>query len=264
MADHRVFHKISQGRWRTCRFWVLAGTGGGENPLNPAARVPLTGLTTDKIWFWLFGVSPKQQLLQGGKWLWGSGILLNVQRFEIPLHPPSGKGWIDFVRGFGVVFLLLKGKGCVVLPWQEGSEEREAGSNPWGEFNSCSKKNSKFSLNPGRTTGNNSDRYEFSSEALSAKLLSFPSYFGDRKVPGGYFQPNMKAPFFQVEKNYLGFFFFPLFLCTAREMCRQLVPVPNLPYLHVFPGGDWLSFPLLHSILAPAQNHYKAWRTKNT
>lgn len=96
---------------------------------------------------------------------------------------------------------------------------------------------------------------------FSAKLLSFPSYFGDRRVPGGYFQPNMKAPFFQGKKNYLRFFF-PRFLCTAQEMCRQLVPVPHLPYLHVFPGGDWLSFPLLHSILAPAQNHYKAWRTK--
>lgn len=118
----------------------------------------------------------------------------------------------------------------MVLPWQEGSEERE-------EFNSSSKKNSKFSLNPGRTTGDNSDHYKFSSEALPAKLLSFPSYFGDRKVPGGYFQPNMKAPFFQERKKYLRFIF-PPFLCTAQEMCRQLVPVPNLPYLHVFPGGD--------------------------
>lgn len=81
VVGHQVFHKISQGRWRTLEFWVLAGTGWGENPLNPPARVPLTGLSTDEIWFWLFGVSSKQQLLQGGRWHWGNGILWNVQRF---------------------------------------------------------------------------------------------------------------------------------------------------------------------------------------
>lgn len=81
VVDHRVSHKISQGRWRTLKFWILVGTGGGENPVNPPACVPLTGLTTDRIWFWLFGVCSKQQLLQGGKQHWGSGTLWNLQRF---------------------------------------------------------------------------------------------------------------------------------------------------------------------------------------
>lgn len=158
--------------------------------------------------------------------------------------------------GSGLFFLLLRGKGCVVLPWQEGSGEREAGSNSWGEFNSFSKKIPSFLW---IQAGPREIIQTATNSPFSAKLLSFPSYFGDRRVPGGYFQPNMKAPFFQLKKKNLRFLFFPF---SAQEMCRQPVPVPNLPYLHVFPGGDWLSFPLLHSILAPAQNHYKAWRTK--
>lgn len=67
VVNHQVSHKISQGRWRTLKFQILVGTGGGENRFNPPARVPLTESTTDKIWFWLFGVGSKQQLLQGGR-----------------------------------------------------------------------------------------------------------------------------------------------------------------------------------------------------
>lgn len=81
VVGHQVFHQISQGKWRTFKFWILVGTGGRENPLNSPVCVSLTGLTTDKTWFWLFGVSSKQQSLQGGKQHWGSGISWNVQRF---------------------------------------------------------------------------------------------------------------------------------------------------------------------------------------
>lgn len=108
----------------------------------------------------------------------------------------------------GFFFFILKGKGHTVLPWQQGPGEREAGSNPWAEFNFFSKKFSKFCLNAGRTKGDNSDCFKFSSEALSAKPLSFPSYFGDMKVPGGYFQPNMKAPFFSSREKLFDWEFF--------------------------------------------------------
>lgn len=162
-------------------------------------------------------------------------------------------------------FLFLKGKERVILPQQQGALEEGAGSNPWAEFHFFSK-NSEFRLSPGRTEGDNSDRCKFPSEALSAKLLSFPSYFGDMKIPGGYLQPNMKAPFFFKQGKIIWlrfFYFFFLFLCAAQGMCCHFVPVPNLSYLHVFPGGGWLSLPLLNSVLALAQNHYKVGRTKN-
>lgn len=122
-------------------------------------------------------------------------------------------------------FWFFKGKERAILPRQQRpSEGQGVGSNPWAEFNFCSK-NSQFCLNPGRTKGDNSDRYKFPSEALSAKLLSFPSYSGDTKIPGGYLQPNMKAPFyffFFEQRKIIWFLFFFFLLFFMR--CPKNVP----------------------------------------
>lgn len=92
-----IFHQISQGRWRTLKFWILVGTGGGENPANPPACAPLTGLTTDKSWFWLFGVWERE--VTQGKWHL-------VERAEI-LNSSASSEWqrLDsFWGGLGIFF----------------------------------------------------------------------------------------------------------------------------------------------------------------
>lgn len=120
-----------------------------------------------------------------------------------------------------------------------------------------SAKNSKFCLNPGRTeTATNSPRKPF-----LQSCFHFQAILEIWKYQEDIFSLTWKHHFFSSREKLFDRDFFSL-LCTAQGTCRHVVPMPNLPYLHVFSGGDWLSVPLLNSILASAQNHYKVGRTK--
>lgn len=115
------------------------------------------------------------------------------------------------------------------------------GSKPWAQvqipeqnLTSSAKRYPRFCLDPGRTEGDNSDHYGFSSEALSTKPLSFPSYFGDRKVPGGCFQPNMKAPILSREELLdWDFFLFPQERAVIPSPCQTF-----LIYMYSLEGID--------------------------
>lgn len=146
-----------------------------------------------------------------------------MERAEILNSSASSEGQRlhPFVWGFWGFFCIFafKGERVCTCPMAGGVWGEEGRVKPLRRIQLLWPNNSKFSLNPGRTMGDNSDCYKFSSEALPAKLLSFPSYFGDRKVPGGYFQPNMKSTIFSSEEKVFEIFFSPLFFCALPKKC---------------------------------------------
>lgn len=160
--------------------------------------------------------------------------------------------WQRMNRLVCMFFLLLKGKGHVNPPWQQLPRERGTGSNPWAEFNFFSKRIPNFTW---IQTGPR-DIIQITINSPQKPFVQSCSHFQGTLEIWEYqediFSLTWKNHFFKQRK--LFDWDFVNFLGTAQGMCCHFAPMPKLPYLHVFPGGDWLSLPLLNSTLAPAQN----------